>query len=222
MKYYTPKEILEHKEEIKDTLGSEASWVVKSGLILDLLKKYKIPKSAKILDSGCASGRQMKQLEDAGYMAWGTDIDNYLQYPFKNFKKLDFCFELLPFKDRTFDVIISSQVIEHLENQFFYLREIHRALKPGGILILSLPNAYSLRNRLEFLFKGDLVDYLPHNNHIGLMTKAIFKKATVNDFELLEIKYAGLKIPKILKYVLKWLKPTELTAAKTLYVLKKY
>jgi len=47
--------------------------------------------------------------------------------------------------DSSFDVIVSSEVIEHLENPRFIAREWFRLLKPGGILLFSTPNNDSLR-----------------------------------------------------------------------------
>lgn len=45
--------------------------------------------------------------------------------------------ERLNFSDDQFDVVLSSQVLEHVENTKLYLSECHRVLKPGGILFLS-------------------------------------------------------------------------------------
>jgi 2-polyprenyl-3-methyl-5-hydroxy-6-metoxy-1,4-benzoquinol methylase len=40
----------------------------------------------------------------------------------------------------TYDVVVSFQVIEHIENDVLFLKEIHRVLKPGGIALISTPN----------------------------------------------------------------------------------
>jgi 2-polyprenyl-3-methyl-5-hydroxy-6-metoxy-1,4-benzoquinol methylase len=42
--------------------------------------------------------------------------------------------------DNTYDSIVSFQVIEHIENDFLFLKEIHRVLKHGGIALLTTPN----------------------------------------------------------------------------------
>lgn len=42
--------------------------------------------------------------------------------------------------DNIFDFVVSFQVIEHIENDDFFIREIYRVLKPGGKLILTTPN----------------------------------------------------------------------------------
>ncbi|MFA6888195.1 MAG: methyltransferase domain-containing protein [Candidatus Woesearchaeota archaeon] len=48
--------------------------------------------------------------------------------------------ENLPFKENRFDVIIFTEVIEHVQNPFVVLKEIKKVLKPGGILILTTGN----------------------------------------------------------------------------------
>lgn len=47
----------------------------------------------------------------------------------------------LPFADATFDCMISFQVIEHVRRDRELVREVHRVLRPGGLLILTTPNA---------------------------------------------------------------------------------
>ncbi|MEJ0034445.1 MAG: class I SAM-dependent methyltransferase [Bacteroidota bacterium] len=45
-----------------------------------------------------------------------------------------------PFGDNSFDVVITFQVIEHIQDDFNFLKEIHRVLKPGGLAIITTPN----------------------------------------------------------------------------------
>ncbi len=43
-------------------------------------------------------------------------------------------------EDNSFDAVVTFQVIEHIKNDRFFLQEIKRVLKPGGILVLTTPN----------------------------------------------------------------------------------
>lgn len=62
--------------------------------------------------------------------------------------------EPLPFEDSAFDCVASVDGIEHLQNPFHAVREFHRVLKPGGVLILSTPNISAWRSRARYLFTG--------------------------------------------------------------------
>jgi SAM-dependent methyltransferase len=48
----------------------------------------------------------------------------------------------LPFKDNSFDLVVSRSVVEHLENPRAVFREFGRTLRPGGRLIFTTPNKY--------------------------------------------------------------------------------
>jgi SAM-dependent methyltransferase len=66
---------------------------------------------------------------------------------------------LMPFKDNFFDVVIFTEVLEHI----FYppsriLHEVDRILKPGGKLVLSVPNIAALGNRMKLLLGRSILE----------------------------------------------------------------
>ena len=57
----------------------------------------------------------------------------------------------LPFESASFDVVVCSEVMEHLPWPDRAMAEIARVLRPGGVFVGSVPNAFRLKNRALFL-----------------------------------------------------------------------
>jgi 2-polyprenyl-3-methyl-5-hydroxy-6-metoxy-1,4-benzoquinol methylase len=66
----------------------------------------------------------------------------------------------LPCPDASFDAIISTEVIEHLENPRAVFRELSRLLRPGGRLLLTTPNQESIRSLASLIVRGHHVAFL--------------------------------------------------------------
>src|SRR6267142_1761406 len=60
----------------------------------------------------------------------------------------------LPYDDASIDVACSLEVIEHVEDQFAFTRELHRILRPGGLALISTPNILNLNSRWRNLHSG--------------------------------------------------------------------
>jgi SAM-dependent methyltransferase len=105
----------------------------------------------KILEVGCGDGFYLHLLSSLGLKITltGFDIDqNALKSAHRNLKGRNIkliqgdLMKIIPFGNNVFDKIIMSEVAEHLGNDLKGLREVHRCLKPGGHLILTVPNWY--------------------------------------------------------------------------------
>ncbi|SES21612.1 class I SAM-dependent methyltransferase [Actinokineospora terrae] len=59
--------------------------------------------------------------------------------------------EVLPFRSGSLDGVLAGEIIEHVYDPALLLRECHRVLRPGGILVLTTPNLAPAQDRLRFL-----------------------------------------------------------------------
>jgi 2-polyprenyl-3-methyl-5-hydroxy-6-metoxy-1,4-benzoquinol methylase len=112
---------------------------------LGLIKKHK--NSATILDIGCGEGFFLFSAAKQGYTTKGIEISqNAAAYAGREFG-LDVearPFEELKFPDNYFDVVTLWQVLEHVPYPLIVLKEVHRILKPEGLLATSTPDIESI------------------------------------------------------------------------------
>jgi SAM-dependent methyltransferase len=102
-------------------------------------------RAGRVLDLGSGSGHGTSELVGAGADVVGVDRvapDSASRSAGEGvcFARADL--RSLPFRDATFDLIASFQVIEHLEDPTDYLDAIARLLKPDGLAILTTPNLH--------------------------------------------------------------------------------
>lgn len=118
-------------------------------------------KPKKILDAGCGRGFYIKSLSYLPFIEkiYGIDINSaYLQIAKKNIDKKKVVVKKasvykLPFPDNSFDLVIASEILEHLKDDFRALLELRRVLKTNRKLIITVPN-------LHFPFLWDPINYL--------------------------------------------------------------
>lgn len=102
-----------------------------------------------ILDCGCGRGFYLKMLRHLGSARlFGVDLElPYLRKARRNTARLpavlvgNASIYDLPFPDGTFDAVILSEILEHVDRDVDALREIRRVLKPGGLALITVPHA---------------------------------------------------------------------------------
>jgi SAM-dependent methyltransferase len=118
----------------------------------------------KILDAAAGPGMISKKLKEAGFDVVAVDINPSLfSVQEVSCEKADLNLAL-PLSDGTFDYVLCSNGIEHLENPIFFLRECFRILKERGKLLITTPNILNLKSRMANLLVGfDLFTGRPVN-----------------------------------------------------------
>jgi ubiquinone/menaquinone biosynthesis C-methylase UbiE len=103
-----------------------------------------------ILDVGCGPGVMVECVSQRCLRYWGMDLSKAMiakcREQFSSQDVLSFCvagIEHLPFRTNSFDNILCMGVLEYLDHHRRALKELARALKPGGTLILTVPNILS-------------------------------------------------------------------------------
>lgn len=97
----------------------------------------------RILDIGCGPGVLLNKLEaELKCECFGLDISVVAIRLLKGMNISGVVARLpeIPFKDSTFDTVIATEVLEHLENPSETLNQMKRVAKPGSLLICSVPN----------------------------------------------------------------------------------
>ena len=122
----------------------------------------------RVLDIGCGAGLNSRALSAKGHTVVGVDIS---REAIRKYRASGFEGEVcdlekgFPFPDSSFDLVFSSEVIEHLQDPLRMLGESERVLKPGGRFVLSTPNSAFLVYRFLGLF-GKTVADLQHPKHL--------------------------------------------------------
>ena len=106
---------------------------------LDQLLDY-MPSTGRVLDIGSGTGFQAKALSERGFTVEAVDLasSQYRDHAVYPIRVYDGC--SLPFPDRYFDVVISSNVLEHVANPVALHTDIHRVLKSDGYSLHVLPS----------------------------------------------------------------------------------
>jgi len=131
---------------------------------LEAVRRYlaALPAQTRVLDAGCGEGVLVD--EYAGRIAI-TGVDaNYASD-----RVTQGSLTALPFPEAAFERALCLDVLEHLafEDQPRALAELFRVLRPGGELLVSVPNLAHLQSRIQFLLRGRLIRTASELKHPG-------------------------------------------------------
>ena len=174
---------------------------------LELVRRYlsNLPAGTRVLDAGCGEGVLVEEFRQApGLKAQGSieiqGVDaNYSSEFVRRGSLLD-----LPFADAAFDRALCLDVLEHLSlaEQPRALAELFRVLRPGGELLVTVPNLAHLQSRLHFLFAGRLIRTASPAKHPGDRPVAEYLDlARRTGFSLLERRGIFPTVPVLTRWI---------------------
>jgi SAM-dependent methyltransferase len=132
-----------------------------------------VPTGGKVLDLGAGEGALSLRLKDLGYEVTAVDVDaDTFRAEDVTFEQVDFddshAFERLVERyDSTFDAVLGVEVIEHVQDQWRYARQLIRLARPGGFVVVTTPNTSSWLSRFLFFFKGQFSSFDDHGLTYG-------------------------------------------------------
>jgi SAM-dependent methyltransferase len=121
-----------------------------------------LPRSTRVLDAGCGEGVLVAEYADRLAIE-GVDAH------YSSTRVRTGSVTALPYDSATFDRALCLDVLEHLtfEEQPAALAELHRVLRPGAELLVSVPNLAHLQSRVHFLLRGRLIRTASELKHPG-------------------------------------------------------
>ncbi len=142
--------------------------------VLELLENFITPKNLTVLDIGSGWGGTSKVFSENNFVV-SFDL-NLLRLQNQTKQKNNLSIVngdalFLPFKNRTFDVIILQDVIEHLPHLKHFSESLNKILMKDGIIFLSTPNKFSIVNFIS-------------DPHWGMPFAALFKRQNVKKYFL--------------------------------------
>ena len=147
-------------------------------------------KANVVCDIGCGNGvfsADIKRKIDCRLI--GIDANEYALNKAKNleFDELiqlnDFNYDSLPIESNSVDFVICKDVLEHLIDPVFLIKEISRILKPRGHVLIHVPNHFPIWGRLKFLISNniDTFSYFPNSDRYDFPHIRFFTTSSINN-----------------------------------------
>ncbi len=163
----------------------KGSFLQRQRTVLKLLGQ---PKNKKILDVGCGPGLFLEALSPSNSLV-GLDLSiEMLHLARRNLTAVRGDGEHLPFEDRSFDIVLAIETLQHLTDPGIFLKELLRVLRQGGELVLSAINESSFLHRAFRILGG-------YENLYFHPLQSIYCLLEREGMGLLDVKFLGFPFP---------------------------
>lgn len=158
----------------------------------DLLKYFeKFRSSSNIIDVGAGDGQFAKVAKEKGWVSYATEFEERAVELCRAKGIITHQGKLDPanYEAGMFDVIFSSEVLEHINNPVEEIQNFHRLLRKGGLVYITTPNLNSISHK----FLGPKWNIFHYPEHLAYYTpRTITKLFTNNGFKKVEVSTTGL------------------------------
>ncbi|MBF2066006.1 MAG: class I SAM-dependent methyltransferase [Calothrix sp. C42_A2020_038] len=138
---------MQHYDYFLNPHISEPHYIARLGIIRDLSELAK-ETTGRVLDIGSGASRGYEKL-------FKPYVSEYLCLDRNPESNVDICSDCynIPLDDNCIDVVLSTQVLEHLDNPSLMLKESYRVLKPGGTAIMTIPMSWGLHEEPDDFYR---------------------------------------------------------------------
>lgn len=153
----------------------------------------KFCKKGRLLDVGCGGGQFLAMMQEAGWKGVGIEVNEAMASQARKIPGLEIyggTLEEARLAPESFDVVTLYHVLEHIPEPIAIFKECFRLLKPGGLLVVAVPNWASWQSRFarEDWFHLDIPHHLHHFSTNNL--NRLFKE---NGFQVMRRKHFSLE-----------------------------
>ena len=150
----------------------QRTWPSKNQRIIQLTAE-----DDRVLDIACGNGSTLRALKEAKYRHLsGMEISHYAVERLRGegFTMFEGKVPALPVPDAAYDVVIASQILEHVIRRGFFAREIRRVLAPGGRALVFVPD--------------DCLGPIDEPEHVIKYTKATLTRFLNRHFDVMSVE----------------------------------
>jgi ubiquinone/menaquinone biosynthesis C-methylase UbiE len=214
----SPSELVALQETLYRSGNPTRRWLhcIRRDWIIAALRRHARP-GGRALEVGPGCGVYLPVLAGLFGQVVAVDIEEaYLQHASRLRQTLpnlelvhdDVCASALPAQG--FDLVLCTEVIEHIPQSVAALRGMRRLLKPGGVLVLSTPQRFSpleLAAKIAFLpgviqlVRKVYREPVLETGHVNLMTaRTVQRQLRIAGFELVEQHRSGMYLPLVAEF----------------------